>query len=166
MSRGIKLLFLFWLGTAGKVFSQQLSHQVIISGGVVGSNATVSYSQSVGESITDIISSSDFTLTQGFQQPSMKFTNENPPQGNGVSVYPNPATDYIKVELFGEDAREFLIEMISINGTLKRTQNLSFKDKFWHLEELKINDLPTGIYLVRVKSADGLINRIFKIEKL
>lgn len=166
MSRGIILLLLIYLGTGVKMFSQQLSHQVIISGGGIVSNQAVDYSQTVGESITEIISSSDFTLTQGFQQPSVKFTNENSPQGNGVNVYPNPATDYIKVELFGDFARIFHIEMVSINGTLKKVKDLSFTDKFWHTEELKINDLPTGIYLIRVKSQDGVINRIFKIEKL
>ena len=60
----------------------------------------------MGETAVEIIGSSDFILTQGFQQPGMKISSEIKPEGNGVEVYPNPATDYINIKFFGDDARK------------------------------------------------------------
>jgi len=48
-------------------------------------------------------------FTQGFQQPGIEASQETPPDGNGVEVYPDPATDYINIKLFGDGARNFRI---------------------------------------------------------
>ncbi len=166
MGRGFYFLFLLIFGAWGNLFSQQLSNQVIVSAAGVVSTSKFSFSQTIGESITDIITSYDFTLTQGFQQPGVKLTIVNPPNGNGVNVYPNPATDYIKIELFGETSRTFLIEVFNINGNTKYIEKLAFDDKFWFIKELDVSDFLSGIYLIRITSEDKLISRTFKIEKL
>jgi hypothetical protein len=166
MGRGLILLLLLIFGSWGSLFSQQLSNQVIVSAANVVSTANLSYSQTIGESITDIFTSFDFTLTQGFQQPGIKLTVVNPPNGNGVNAYPNPATDYIKIELFGETERTFWIEIFNINGNTKYIEKLTFDDKFWFIKEIDVSDFALGIYLIRVTSEDKLISRTFKIEKL
>jgi hypothetical protein len=166
MARGIKILFLVIFGSWGNLYSQQLSNQVIVSAAGVVSTANLSFSQTIGESITEIITSNNFTLTQGFQQPGIKLTVVNPPNGNGVNAYPNPATDYIKIEVFGETARTFLIEVFNISGNTKYIEKLAFDDKFHFIKEIDVTDFALGIYLVRVTSEDKLISRTFKIEKL
>jgi hypothetical protein len=166
MNRGIKILLFFLAVLWGNLFSQQLSNQVIVSAAGVAAAGNLNYSHTIGESVIEIISSPDFILTQGFQQPGIKLTLVDPPKGNGVNVYPNPASDFIKVELFGEVARTFRIEMINMNGIFRLIEKVVFTDKFFEVKEFDITDLSSGFYLVRVMSEDGFINRTFTIEKI
>jgi hypothetical protein len=166
MARGVKILFLFLFVLWGNLLSQQLSHQVLLPLAGVASNGNLSYSQTVGETAVEVVSGSAFVLTQGFQQPCINFSGEKPPEGNGVKVYPNPATDFIKIELFGEVARSFRIDLINISGAIIWSEKFVFTGKFWHHEEVPAEKLVIGLYFIRVISDDGLINRIFKIEKL
>jgi Secretion system C-terminal sorting domain len=96
----------------------------------------------------------------------MKFVKEEPPAGNGVKVYPNPVIDILKIELFGETARTFKIELITISGTIVRSEKIIFPDQFWNIQEVNVESLSKGLYFVRVISDDGLINRTFKIDKM
>ncbi len=166
MNRGTYILFLVLFGFPCNLFSQQLSHQVLVSGAGVASNGTLSFSQTIGETAVEILNGSDFVLTQGFQQPRIKLSNEKSPKGNGVKVYPNPATDYIKIELFGEVAHSFRIEIINITGTIIHSEKIVFTTQYWNIKDLPVNEIMKGMYFVRVISDDGLINRTFKIEKL
>ena len=156
------VLFSFW----GSLFSQQLSHQVLVPVAGVASDGTLNYSQTIGETVVEIVSGSDYIFTQGFQQPGIKLSEEKAPPGNGVKVYPNPATDYVRIELFGEVARSFLIEIMNITGTTIRSKRLVFPTQYWNIEELPVHEMMNGIYFIRITSEDRLINRTFKIEKL
>jgi hypothetical protein len=165
MGKRSNIVLLLVLGYCGNLLSQQLSHQVLVPGAGVIFTGSVSYSQTVGETAVEIVSSPGFVFTQGFQQPGIKVMFETPPPGNGVKVFPNPASDLIKVELFGEFARSFRIELVNITGTIVRSEKIAFNGQFWHIKELPVGDLLNGLYFVRVMSDDMLINRIFKIEK-
>lgn len=161
-----KILFLAVFFIVTDAYSQQLSMQVIVPTAGVILSSGFNYSQTVGEAAVEIISSTDYVLTQGFQQPPIRFIQIQPNKGNGVNVYPNPAVDYVKVELFGDIAREFRISIINITGTIVHSDDLSFGEKFWHVQEIPVSGLVRGFYFVRVLSTDGVISRTFKIEKM
>jgi hypothetical protein len=148
------------------VFSQQLSHQVLVPLAGLASDATINYSQTVGETAVQIVGCEAFVFTQGFQQPGIKKLDVEPPPGNGIKVYPNPATEYLYIELFGETARTFRIDFINITGTIVFTDKRVFYDQFWYKEPYNIENLIRGFYLIRVSTEDKTINRIFKIEKI
>ena len=158
----ILLLISFW--TNG--IAQQLSHQVLVPAAGLATAGVINYSQTIGETAIEIISNSGFILTQGFQQPGIIFTVEPPHVGTGVEVYPNPATDFIKVKLFGDDARKFRIEIINITGTIVSSMTMDFITKYYYVQEIDVTRLKLGFYLVRVTSDDSKINRTFKIEKM
>lgn len=164
--KGLLLIFLLTY-TAGEVLSQQLSHQVLVPVAGVSSGPTVNYTQTVGETAVEIISAPGFVLSQGFQQPGIHVVpgKENP-EGNGVSVYPNPARDFIKAEFFGDAGRSFRIDILNIAGTVLISEKISFQVKHWFVKEINIADLMKGTYLVRIASDDGLIKRTFIIQKL
>ncbi|MEM6770955.1 MAG: FG-GAP-like repeat-containing protein, partial [Bacteroidota bacterium] len=61
-------------------------------------------------------------------------------QGTGLSIFPNPATNYLQVKHGHESAEEIILETIA-GQVLRRTTN----------PELQLTDLPAGVYLVRVK---------------
>lgn len=166
MTKGTRVLIILLLVSQSNAFAQQLSHQVLVPVAGIMSTGDVNYSQTGGETAVEIISSSDFVFTQGFQQPGIKYSNENIPSGNGVKVYPNPVTDYLYIELFGSGARSFKIEIINLTGSVIQNEKLVFNDEFWHRENLSFEHLSTGLYFVRIISEDGIVNRTFKIEKM
>jgi len=161
-----KILLLLILFSGTNAFAQQLSHQVLLPAAGVVSTVGINYSQTIGETAVTLISSADYILTQGFQQPGIKLIPEDPPLGNGVKAYPNPVVDYLTIELFGETLRSFRVTVININGTIVYTEDLSFMKKYWYKLEIPVSGLANGIYFVRVVSTDGFIGRSFKIEKM
>ncbi|HAM09987.1 MAG: hypothetical protein A2X05_14080 [Bacteroidetes bacterium GWE2_41_25] len=166
MNKGINVLIIFLLGSVGNVFSQELTHQVLVPVAGVSSNGSINYSQTIGETAVEILNCSNFVFTQGFQQPGIKFSKENPPPGNGVKVYPNPVTDYVTIELFGTETREFRIEFFNISGTMLRVENIVFKDQYWYNQQYSVERYIKGLFFIKVTSEDGVINRTFKVEKL
>ncbi|MCX6254734.1 MAG: T9SS type A sorting domain-containing protein [Bacteroidia bacterium] len=160
------LILLLLLGSGTNMFSQQLSQQVLVPVAGVTSAGAINYSQTIGETAVEIIGNADFIFTQGFQQPGIKLSYENPPTGNGVKVYPNPVTDFVNIELFGDASRSFRIDIINISGTIVRTEKMVFTDPFWHIQQFPVDQLAKGLYFVRIVSGDGLISRTFKIDKM
>jgi hypothetical protein len=166
MIKSIKTLIICLLGMPAVLFSQQLSHQVLVPLAGLASGNSINYSQTAGETAIEIIGLSDYILTQGFQQPGFKATNEISPKGTGVNVYPNPVSDFITIELYGESAITFRVDIINIAGNVVMTERKVFNDKFWYKDLLNIENLIRGFYLVRIYCDDGILNRTFKIEKL
>lgn len=165
MIKGTKVLILLLFSWVNG-FSQQLSHQVLVPAAGLSTSSAISYSQTIGETATEIISNSGFVFTQGFQQPTVKISVENPPEGNGVEVYPNPATDFISIKLFGDVPRKFKIDIINIAGTIVSSTTMKFNDKYFLIQPMEVAKLKFGFYFVRVVSDDGMISRTFKIEKM
>jgi Secretion system C-terminal sorting domain len=166
MTKGTKVLMLLLLFSCTNVFSQQLSQQVLVPAAGQATSGVINYSQTIGETAVEIINSSGFILTQGFQQPGIKISTEIPHEGNGIDVYPNPATDFINVKMFGDVARKFRIEIINITGTIISSLTRDFITNFYYIEQIDVTDLKLGFYFVRVTSDDGIISRVFKIEKM
>jgi hypothetical protein len=166
MMKGLKIPGLIFILSWTNVFSQQVSHQVLVPLAGLSANGGINYSQTVGETAVEIISCSDYIFTQGFQQPLVKVSGETHPEGNGIKIYPNPVIDYVTIELYGESAKTFRVEFINLAGRVVRTSRFEFSDNFWFTEPQNIKDLLSGFYLVRIKSEDGMINRTFKIEKI
>jgi hypothetical protein len=164
MIRGAKVLLLFLLVSWGNALSQQLSHQVLVPVAGVVINSGVSYSQTIGETAVEVISSYDFVLTQGFQQPSVKLSKSPPPQGNGVKVYPNPVSDILNIEMFGQKDQTFRIELVTISGIKVLTEKRVFRAQFWDIMQVEVDNYSKGLYFVRIISDDGIINRTFKID--
>lgn len=166
MVKRIKILILCFLSSWTNGLSQQLSHQVLVPVAGVTSSGAINYSQTIGETAVEIIGCLDYTFTQGFQQPGIKLMPEKLPDGNGVDVYPNPAIDNITIKLFGDNSRDFRIDIINITGTIVISEKLSFIEKFYFEKVIPVGYLTIGLYFIRVTSSDKLINRTFKIDKM
>ncbi len=63
------LLILFFLQLSNILFSQTISRSVISAGGGSYNGADFSVNYTIGETMTNTLSGSETTLTQGFQQP-------------------------------------------------------------------------------------------------
>jgi hypothetical protein len=167
MIKGFTVFIFCLLGIPATLFSQELSLQVIVPLAGLASEKSISYSQTVGETAIEIIGCSGFVFTQGFQQPGFIVrTDDVWPKGTGVKVYPNPVTDLVTIELWGESAITFRVDIININGNIVMSERKVFNVKFWNKDPLNVENLIRGFYLVRVYSEDGILYRTFKIEKL
>lgn len=147
-------------------YSQELSHKVLVPAAGDVSISGINYSQTIGETAVEIFVSSDYILTQGFQQPRIKFIPVSIPQGQGVITYPNPVVDIVNIVLFGETAQSFKISIVNITGTVIYSYEKSFTDQFYDIQEVSLDSFARGFYFIRVISKDGIINRVFKIEKM
>ncbi len=166
MIKGTKVLILLLLFSRAICFSQELSLKVLVPAAGESTAGVLNYSQTIGQTAVEMISYSGFVLTQGFQQPGIKISIDPQPEGTGVNVYPNPATDFIYVKLYGDEARKFRIELINITGSLINSITIEFPEKYYYIQQIEATSLKYGFYFVRVTSDDGTINRIFKIEKM
>jgi len=71
-----------------------------------------------------------------------------------LNLYPNPAKDHINIELFDVQAESY--ELINSVGTIvKIGQNPLNTNNI----NLNVNDLPTGIYLLRIQAETGILQK-------
>lgn len=68
---------------------------------------------------------------------------------NLFNMYPNPATEHVVIELGSQDEIR-VIELFQIDGKASKTINTIFYGK----ADLDVGDLPKGMYLVRVQTAN------------
>jgi M6 family metalloprotease domain len=67
-------------------------------------------------------------------------------QDSEISVYPNPAKDYITINANGRNIET--IRIISISGTV-------IKDEQYTSGKINVSQLPEGIYFISIKTTDG-----------
>ena len=73
-----------------------------------------------------------------------------------VSVFPNPASDYLHIRMENPDARQAQVHVYSIIGSEIST-DLEFIDDYEM--RIRVKDLPSGYYLLSVQSGENS-NRI------
>lgn len=166
MIKVTKVLILLLLISWASVGAQTLSQKVLIPAAGEAKAGVLNYSQSIGQTAVELIRGSGYIFTQGFQQPGIKMVTEPPHEGTGVDVYPNPATDYINVKLFGDEARKFRIELINLTGRILSSMNLDFNSQYYYIQQIDVTGLTLGFYFVRITSDDFVVKRVFKIEKM
>ena len=154
--------------------SYELSHQVLVTAASVEPvKDGISYQQTAGETAVTITLPDVFILTQGFQQPRFIPPTDYPVrEGNGVDFFPNPVTkgaekpDIFNIRMFGVLGRHYYIIITNLPGAVMYTADLEFSPDHDVIHEVDLKHYVDGIYLARVWSTDGVIDRSFKIEKL
>jgi hypothetical protein len=139
--------------------------QVLVPGASVVTNGTITLSQTVGELMVMTIGDSYYILTQGFQQPMIDI-REGDDDFKGVKVYPNPASDFVTVEIVGDDPKTFRIEFLDLTGRIFISAKKSFGHDYIYREQYNVKELVSGFYMVRIMSDDGLFCRTFRIQKI
>jgi hypothetical protein len=79
---------------------------------------------------------------------------------SSVSVYPNPATDYVNVVLSGDASVSANIRLINLAGQVLMEKNVS--NAGGTTVPLAVNNFPQGSYLIMVTGSDGTkqVNKI------
>ena len=147
-------------------YPQSITRSVISVTGISSLEDKGLLSYSVGETITGCLLSPVNCLTQGFQQPSLRFFfEENINMGiNAVEVYPNPVIKNLTILFYTRTIDLLHVELYSGNGTLFRSLQYNITETGWI--EVDMENLHSGLYLLHVYSTDKLLDRVFKIEKI
>lgn len=148
------------------VFSQNtLINRVVASGGdyVEGINYRLSYT--VGDLIVKKMTSSNMYLTTGFQQTwALSVGVDNLEELSVVKVFPNPVNDFVRLDLRSVEPGEISIEIFSITGTI--IKKLKIEGPFnGRIVEINMSEINPGLYLMRVSSGNGRLNRAIRLIK-
>lgn len=74
-------------------------------------------------------------------------TNTQTPEiaENNLNIYPNPANQFLNIDLSGQKDKQGVIQILNINGNILLTQTVGGLDTI----SLNISQLPKGTYLCR-----------------
>jgi len=153
--RIITLITLVLIG--GTISAQEL----ISAAGGQYATGTKSIDWSLGEVVIATFSEGDYVLTQGFHQSNVTVTaiDEIPGTGLHVTVYPNPASDYVTVRLADTPPEGTGYGLYDFSG-----QRLFGGDLSDHEKTLSFHTLDAGVYFLRIYK-DRQAAGTFKIVK-
>jgi hypothetical protein len=161
-------IYIIFFIAGANIQAQTVSPRVVASAGDFASNGGYSISSTVGEAVVQTFSSSNFYLTQGFQQPSLYIGNINEENKSGISVevYPNPVRDELILEISAGEINEFFVEVYTLTGYKLQTHLLRNLLSTTNFKRLSFSGYASGTYVVHIYCADKQINRVFLIEKI
>ena len=164
--RGVFILFLVLISLSIGAQEISISHKVLVPASSVVCSGGYSVSQTIGESAIELIRNERYIFTQGFQQPSAVVDEPRERTGNGVRLYPNPVGKILYLELFGERELEYHVTVFGFNGAIYFKKDYPFDGIFRKVVNIDVGNYQRGTYFVRVVTENGLISRLFKIEKM
>jgi len=164
------ILAVVFVMTVSVATSQELSHQVMVPAAMITLGSTTCQ-HTIGETAVEIFMQSPYVITQGFQQPGFTplFDLEDK-EGDGVVFFPNPVTietGYIMcIQLYGNVSRTYNVIITNFTGSVVYTTKADLTTEHNFGLFVDMSPFANGIYVARVMSTDGVINRSFKIDKL
>ncbi len=137
-------------------------NSVTASGGNrVENNGAVSYS--VGEQVYVTYFASNGSVSQGVQQPyeisTVLSTNETQGINLILSVFPNPASDFVTLKVENYDFESLNFQLIDLNGKLFFDGKTSIKET-----KIEIGNFPSSIFFLKVTDGNKEL-KTFKILK-
>jgi hypothetical protein len=162
MNRKLYFVILIFLPIIS--FCQSLSHSVIASDGGFYSFSNGSLSQTFGEIITQTTAVSTVRLTQGFQQTKPPFEIGILEEIFGklqISFYPNPASKSVFIELKYNTHLKFQLTLIDMDGKLLLKKTISSD-----LNEVNIESLMSGMYVVKITEPETGYSNFYKFQKI
>jgi len=122
------------------------------------------------EEFTDLkvvvwIQANDGTIEQStYAKPSLISVDEVA-FTSGVKIYPNPATDVVKLELNVETEKEISVQVVNTLGQTVLTNNVIDLTTGLNTFELNTSSLEAGMYLVNITSGNQVITKTISIVK-
>ncbi|MDW3646441.1 MAG: M4 family metallopeptidase [Bacteroidia bacterium] len=74
---------------------------------------------------------------------------------SSLSLFPNPTTNFLRVEYELKETAEVQIEVLDMLGNRVSSQNANTRGIGINTEEISVADLPAGIYLLQLQVEDG-----------
>lgn len=167
MKRKILLFLLLVPGftlTWGQV---QLTPTVLSSAGGYGEDTNINLAWTMGEIAVSTLSTSNMTLTQGFQQPFLLDIGDaiDDPEFNwSVNAYPNPVSNKLNLRFNLDKTMDITLEIYDLTGkklTIKKLPAIMPGG----LETVDFSNYRRGIYILKVTNEKEKVRKIYKIQK-
>jgi hypothetical protein len=119
--------------------------------GSAGGHATseeISFSYSVGQVFNNVISNSEYYVSQGIQHPKLLVISETPVYAAAsfdLKVYPNPATDALHVESQSGEQGDYQVLLMNMQGQV--LINKTFESNAF---VLPLESVGAGSYLLKI----------------
>ena len=139
-------------------FSQYIYPQVIATAGNSFSNSQNIVDWTLGETITETLSTSNNILTQGFQQPSYFLSSTPDIVTFEIEVFPNPASDILFIHTTTDKTLHY--SLTDLNGKQLKQQT------FTTTTSLDLNDLARTVYLLHIIDNESRIIKTYRIVKI
>ena len=145
-------------------YGQSVSSSVIATAGESVENGSVNVSWTLGEIAVETIEGTNVTLTQGFQQGYFEVVSIGDPLSNEfeLNVYPNPATEFIWIDLKSNEVISSIIEIYNMDGKLVYNEKWEFGNG---PNQIMINELNASQYILRISDSNGKVLQTFKLIK-
>jgi hypothetical protein len=153
-----KLIIFIAMGWHFTIFGQQ----VVSTSGSFDKASNGSISWSLGEVATETLGSGQTKITQGVQQPNLIITTIFELENSGINliVYPNPASEFVKIKLDNEPPENLHYILFDINGKLLEKKNITTSET-----EISFTKLYPSTYFIKVFSLEKEV-KTFKIQKI
>ena len=137
------------------------SQQVVSTAGLTSQTASGGISYTIGECVTETFSTSNTTLTQGFQQAKLTITGINGISNLGytITAFPNPASDFVKLSVSDNKVKDLRYALYDMNGKV-----ISFKQLENAEMLIPFSDVSPASYILKVFSGQQEV-KSFKIIK-
>ncbi|HZX73150.1 MAG TPA: T9SS type A sorting domain-containing protein [Cyclobacteriaceae bacterium] len=147
----MRSIFFSWLAVISPFFclAQGSSPRVANTAGFDLAMNNLVVTSSIGEPAITTLTSSSYSITQGFLQPEIL-----PCPDASLSYYPNPAKDEITIEVFGCEMQIQSFQIIDIWGRLIATAKPTKDNK------VNLTGLSQGVYVIRVLLSNNVVNNI------
>lgn len=167
---GFAIFSLLILTSSSAVQAQSLGRVVIGAAGGFHDNGEYSLAYTVGELSSSTLSNGQYFLTQGFQQSDdlVLYVPDDPIETTStiqMSVYPNPFRNRLTIQ--ATDVEEPIIDIYVVDmlgNVVNYRSNVSATELVGGFE-IPTDAWTSGIYFVRVVSANGAIKQDLKIVK-
>jgi len=148
---------LFGFGTTG-----QAQNSIPASGGnASGSGGTVSYS--IGQVVYTNYTGTNGSVAQGVQQPYEISVVTGIVEAKDISleidVYPNPATDFVKLKIENYEVKNLRYQLYDINGSLLKDNKVEGNET-----SISMQNLLPSVYFLKITDNNKVI-KTFKIIK-
>jgi hypothetical protein len=132
------------------------------SGGTVVTNSSITMIQTIGEVVVQENTTGTLHISEGFISPDMQsvLAVENYASLEGVTIFPNPTIDFVKIH-FRNSNSNYFIGVTDSNGK----QIATYKTTETNQYSLDMTPYSSGIYLVLVKDLSQQLYKVYKIIK-
>ena len=140
------------------IFAQTIDRQVVGSSGTQLSSGSTTVEFTIGEAVTETVSSVGHSASQGFHQGTINVTSiEEDISFGEVSVFPNPAVEAVQVKYQGSTGQWHLY---TIDGKLVSSGRLQKG-----LNSIDLNRLAQATYILNLFNQKD-IRSTYRVQKI
>lgn len=147
--------------------SQGICNDIITSAGNFENGASGSISWTLGEPVSETVTSANNSVTQGFHQTFCCpiITAIETSEINNLLVYPNPASQKVTINFGKSLTGQYKITLTDLQG------RILIADKFYCDREasayrLNLSQYTEGIYLLNIHNIETGTKNIYRINKI